>query len=198
MDRMLLILPPHKSDYNTYTKPAWAIVRVPPISLLAVGSYIHANGYEVRIIDCRELIMTHQTNDYMQYITEAIDDFKPDVIGINILTALFPEAVKIAREIKHYSPDSLIIAGGVHPSVEPELTFKQNPYIDAICIGAGEEVSLDIMEGKELNSIPGLMLRNHIGEYVKREMNMDIDKYPFPNYDLVNESYYTVYRVNAV
>src|SRR4030042_2008024 len=132
-------------------------------------------------MDCRELIIKHKTNEYIQFITKTVEGFKPDVIGINILTALFPEAERIACELKGKFPDCLIIAGGVHPSVEPELTFQQNQYIDAICIGAGEEVCLDIMEGKDIGSISGLMHRYHINEYEKRTVNMDIDKYPFPN-----------------
>ena len=72
MNKMLLILPPHKSDYNTYTKPSWAICRVPPIGLLAVGGYIRSKGYEVKIIDCRELIIKHKTNDYIPFITDTI------------------------------------------------------------------------------------------------------------------------------
>ncbi len=130
--KMLLILPPYKSDYNTFTKPSWGICRIPPFGLLAVGSYVHSKGYEVKIVDCRELIVKHKTNDYTQYIIKAVMEFEPDIIGINILTALFPEALMIARELKENFPNCPIIAGGIHPSVEPELTLQQNQYIDLI------------------------------------------------------------------
>ncbi len=198
MERILLILPPHKSDFYTYTKPSWGIVRVPPVGLIAVGSYLHAKGYNAKIMDCREVIVTRKTNDYIPFITQAVEDFRPDVIGINILTALFPEAERIARELKTKFPDSLIIAGGVHPSVEPGLTFKQNKYLDGICIGSGEEVALDIMEDKDITAIPGLMMRNQVEKYVKRPVVMDIDKYPFPNFDLVNSKYYTEFTLYTI
>lgn len=194
--KMLLIMPPYKSDFNTFTKPSWGICRIPPFGLLAVGSYVHSKGYEVKIIDCRELIVKHKTNDYTQYIIKGVMEFEPTIIGINILTALFPEALKITRKLKEHFPDCPIIAGGIHPSVEPELTLQQNQYIDAICVGAGEEVCLDIMEGK--NNILGLMYRNHIGNYVSRVTEMDIDKYPFPNYDLVNADYYTEFTLQTL
>jgi radical SAM superfamily enzyme YgiQ (UPF0313 family) len=194
--KMLLILPPHEADFNTFTKPPWGICRIPPIGLLAVGSYVHSKGYEVKIIDCRELIVRHKTNDYIQYIIKAVMESKPNIIGINILTALFPEALRIAQELKKNFPNCLIIAGGVHPSVEPELTFQQNQYIDAICIGAGEEVCLDIMEGK--NNIPGLMYRDHTSNYVSRPVEMNIDKYPFPNYNLANADYYTEFTLYTI
>jgi len=194
--KMLLILPPYKSDFNTFTKPSWGICRIPPIGLLAVGSYVHSKGYEVKIIDCRELIVRHKTNEYIQHIVKVVEEFRPDVIGINMLTALFPEALRIAHGLKENFSDCLIIAGGVHPSVEPELTLQQNQYIDAICVGAGEEVCLDIMEGK--NNILGLMHRGHISNYVSRPVEMNIDKYPFPNYDLVNADYYTEFTLDTL
>ncbi len=197
-NKVLFILPPHKTDFNTFTKPPWGILRIPPVGLLAVGSYVYSKGYDVKIIDCRELIIKHRTNDYMPYIVETVKEFEPGIIGLNILTALFPEAKNIARELKESFPNCLIIAGGVHPSTEPELTFQQNQYIDAICIGPGEEVCLDIMEGKGINNIPGLMCREHTSEYVSRPVEMNIDKYPFPNFDLVNVDFYTEFTLHTV
>jgi len=196
--KMLLILPPHKiTDFNMFTRPSWGVGRGLPLGLLTVGSYIHSKGHDVKIIDCRELIITHSTNEYIQFVTETVREFGPDIIGINILTALFPEAKNISCVLKEKFPNCLIVAGGPHPSTEPELTFQQNQYIDAICIGAGEEVCLDIMEGKDIGNIPGLMYRDSISEYVSRPVEMNIDKYPFPNLDLVNVDYYTEFTLHT-
>lgn len=197
-NKVLFILPPHKTDFNTFTKPPWGILRIPPVGLLAVGSYVHSKGHDVRIVDCRELIIKHKTNEYVQFILEAVAEFKPDVVGINILTALFPEALRIARELKEKFPNLTIIAGGVHPSTEPVLTLQQNQHIDAICIGAGEEVCLDVVEGKDVSSIPGLMHRDFVDKYVERPVEMDIDKYPYPNFDLINIDFYTEFTLHTV
>ncbi len=197
-NKMLFILPPHKTDFDTFTKPPWGILRIPPVGLLAVGSYVHSKGHDVRIVDCRELIIKHKTNEYMQYIIKTVEDFKPNVVGINILTALFPEALNISRKLKEIFPNLLIVAGGVHPSTEPELTLRQNQYVDAICIGAGEEVCLDIAEGKDVSSIPGLMHRDFVDKYEVRPVEMNIDKYPFPNLDLLNIDFYTEFTLRTV
>jgi len=196
--KMLLILPPHEiTDFNMFTRPSWGIGRALPLGLLTVGSYIHSKGHDVKIIDSRELIVKHKTNEYIQLIVEVVEEFRPDVIGISVLTALFPEALKIACELKKNFPDCTIIAGGPHVSTEPDLTFQQNRYIDAICIGAGEEVCLDIVEGKNIDNIPGLMHRNSVDKYVSRPVEMDIDKYPFLNLDLVNVDYYTEFTLHT-
>jgi radical SAM superfamily enzyme YgiQ (UPF0313 family) len=190
--KVILILPPDSSDFDTFKLPSWEIIRIPPVGLIAIGSYVHEKGYEVKIIDCRELIVANKTNDYIPIVLKTIDEFRPDVIGINMLTATFDEATNISRELKNKYPNLLIIAGGPHPSVEPELTFQQNQYIDAICIGAGEEVCLDILDGKKTSAIPGLMRRDHTDRYEQRKVEMDLDKYPFPNYSLANADYTTL------
>jgi len=160
-------------------------------------SYLFSKGYPCELVDCRELIYAYKTNDILPLIARRIGAFKPDVIGINILTAAFEEAKRIAAYIKQQYPHILIIVGGVHPSVEPELTFRQNECVDAIGIGPGEEVCLDIVEGKALNEIAGLMRRGAIEEYSPRKPEQNLDKYPFLNYKLVNHEYYASYSINT-
>lgn len=196
--KAIFILPPHSSDFDNFKLPSWNIVRIPPIGLITIASYLHAKGHEVKVIDCRALITDYKTNDYIPLILKTIDEFKPDMVGINILTALFDEAKKISCEIKSKYPDLLVLVGGVHPSVEPELTFKQNQYIDAICIGAGEEVCLDILEGEKINDIRGLLHRDYSDKFVPRPVELDIDKYPFPNYALVNSNFYTDFTLDTL
>ncbi len=196
--RVLFILPPHSSDFDTFKNPSWSIGRIPPIGLITIGSYLQAKGHDVKIIDCRELIVEHKTNEYIPLILKIVDEFKPDIIGINILTALFDEAKKISYALKTHSPNRIIIAGGPHPSVEPILTFQQNQYIDAICIGPGEEVCLDVLDGKKISGIQGLMHRDHVDKFERRAVNLDIDKYPFPNYDLANRNFYTDFSTSTI
>ncbi|TRZ96028.1 radical SAM protein [bacterium] len=196
-NKAIFILPPYGLDFGLFKVPSWDIQRIPPIGLMAIGSYLYANGHNVKIIDCRHLIAEYKTNDYIPLILQIVDEFKPDMVGINILTALFNEAEKIASRLKKEFPGLTIIAGGPHPSVEPTLTFQQNQHIDAICIGPGEEVCLDIMEGKEINDIDGLLLRGGGDKFKPRPVEMNIDKYPFPDYRLGNVDFYTAFTVNT-
>ena len=198
--KAIFIIPPHGSDIDRSEKSSWSIMRIPPVGLLSIGSYLQEKGHDIKIIDCRELIVTHKTGKYIPILLKAVDEFKPDIIGINVLTALFDETKVISRELKKRFPACVIILGGPHPSVEPVLTFQQNQYVDAICVGAGEEVCLDILDGKKISNIPGLMHRDYIEKFERRGVVLDIDKYPFPDYALANPNYYTdftVYTVNG-
>jgi len=196
--KAVFILPPSNYDFDKSKTPSWDIVRIPPIGLMTISSYLHSKGYNIKIIDCRELIFKYKTNDYAQFVLNIVDEFKPDMIGIDIFTALFDEAKNISRELKKRFPNIIIIAGGVHSSVEPILTFQEIPDIDAICVGPGEEVCLDILERKDIRSIQGLMHRDCVEKFEKRTVILDIDKYPFPNYDLVNSKFYTDFTINTI
>lgn len=198
MSRAIFILPPSGSDFDNFRLPSWSIGRIPPVGLLTIASYLQAKGHEVKVIDSRALIVEHKTKDYLPLILETIEEFRPDMVGINVLTALFEEARKISCEIKNKFPNLLLIVGGVHPTVESELTFSQNPHIDAICIGAGEEVCLDVLEGRRITDIPGLLLRDCADKFVSRPVELNIDKYPFPNYRLGDSGFYTAFTADTL
>ena len=191
--KALFILPAHNQDHDSWKNPAWNHGRIPPISLISIMSYLQSKGHETKLVDSRQLIFYYKTNDYLPIVGKIVRDFNPDVVGISMLTALFDETKEITEHLKKEFPHIPIIAGGPHPSIEPLLTFEQNKYLDAICVGPGEEVCLDILEGRKMGEIPGLMVRGTFETYKKRDVELNIDKYPFPDYHLVSHSFYSAY-----
>lgn len=179
-NKLLLILPPHRTDLNSFYKPSWSIVRIPPIGLFAIKMYLEGKGHIVDILDCRRAIFESKTNDFVKLVIEKIKTTQPDVVGVNAITAIMPNAKIICDAVKENFPNIPVVFGSVHPSVEPNLTLQEIQSIDAVCVGAGEEVCLDIVNGLNWNSIPGLMLRD--GTYTKREPERNLDKYPFPRW----------------
>lgn len=184
MAKVLFILPPSPTDYDIWRLQPNKICRIPPISLLSIATYLHSKGHQVKIVDSREAIYKHQL--HQPQILNAVREFKPDWIGINVLTALFTEAKCIAGTLNSFFPEIPIILGGVHPSVEPELTFEQNEYIDGICIGSGEEIALNICE---TGKIKDLMAGSN---------DKNIDKYPPPDFSLVDSKFYTDFTENTL
>lgn len=172
------------------------ITRIPPLGLFYIASYLNSKGHQVKIVDSRDLILKYSVNNYELAIISSIREFKPDIIGVNTLTANFNEAVYVTKVIKSCAPDIPLIMGGVHPSVEPVLTLKQIPEIDAVCVGEGEEVILELAEGRQ--DIKGLMRRDCIEKYEKRQPELNIDKYPFPDFRLGNAEFYTRYTENTL
>lgn len=189
--KVLLIMPPNDSDMFSSLKPDWSICRIPPIGLLSIASYLTGKGRRTTIIDCRQLITEYPDKPYIYVLIEMIRHLRPDVVGINMLTANYNHVDWIASAIKGFMPKVRIIAGGVHPSVEPELTLEDVIGLDAVCIGAGEEVMLEVAEGNKLQHISGLKLRDEEYIYIPRNQEVDIDRYPYPDYSLLNQEWYT-------
>ncbi len=124
-------------------------------------------------------------------IRETISKFEPDVVGLTIMTTTLPSAFKVASICKEYSRNSIIIAGGIHPTVEPERVLR-NKDIDFLVAGEGEQTLLELLEairseGRALNRIHGLAYRQN-GSFNwngARALYPNIDKIPFPARHLV-------------
>ena len=58
-----------------------------------------------------------------------------DVICFSSMTASATYVEKIASNIKKINKNSMLIWGGIHPTLYPHESIK---YVDAICIGEGD------------------------------------------------------------
>ena len=77
-----------------------------------------------------------------QPISEFVQQFKPDLVGITANTPQVKQAWRTARAIKEVH-DCLIVLGGPHVSVLPEESCEK-PYVDVVVRGEGEEAWIDI------------------------------------------------------
>ena len=184
---MLLVLPPHRENVDSFLKPWWSAERTPPIGILTIASYLRSRGHQVVTLDSRQIIYEYKTNDPSSIILNKIESFSPDIVGINVITANFDSAKYLCQRIRSQFKTPIIL-GGVHPSVLPQLTLEQIPEADMVCVGAGEEVCLELLDGNK--QTPGLYTRNC--EFIPSEPLLNIDKYPFPELS----EYYTKFSSN--
>jgi radical SAM superfamily enzyme YgiQ (UPF0313 family) len=114
--------------------------------------------------------------------------FKPDLVAMGTLTNLYPFTCKMAEQLKRKLGVPIIV-GGHHAQALPDYIL-QNPNVDIVCIGEGEDCLLELanrMErGEDYTDIPGLWVkqggvihRNEMGE-----LENDLDKFPFPEKQL--------------
>lgn len=173
----------------------WPLPRLPPLGLLSIASSLRKKGCPVELLDCSELTCTFGRGAAAPLVARAIDRSLPFLTGLSIYSAVFEEARELARLVKERHPGGLLVAGGAHPSAEPELTLEQIPWLDAVCVGSGEEVCGEIMDGTALDRIPGLMVRGKEEHFTRRKPIADLDTLPFPDFGLVNHSYYSDYAI---
>ena len=150
-----------------------------------LSSYLKKNGHRVFLLFCTNGFNPANAPKFI----ELIKSINADLIGISLMTDEFPDA-KIATEIIKEHLKIPVLWGGTHPSISPEESLK---YADIICIGEGEEALLELCEMMEHNSdyssIQNLwMMRNNtIIKNELRQLEENLDKYPFSDYELTDK-----------
>jgi len=108
-----------------------------------------------------------------------------DAIGISCYIWNKNYSYELARKIKSYNPNCLIIFGGPEPAIENLDFFTQNPFIDVMIKKEGEIAFADLLERTSIadaHDVPGLMI-NHNGVIfdtgTAKRIN-DLDNIPSP------------------
>ncbi len=78
-------------------------------------------------------------------ISQTLDSFKPDIVGITTMTIQYAAAMRVAQTVKSWDKKCPVIVGGAHTSVMPISTIEW-PYIDMIVKGEGEEAFRQIIQ----------------------------------------------------
>ena len=139
---------------------------------------------DVEIIDCQRYQISKE--DFAARLLES----RPDFIGISMLTSEYCEILDYcARISKQTLPSAVVIAGGVHVTIEYESVIS-NPDIDYACRGDGDyalrELLLFLM-GQRDRPVEGWVYRDDNGQTVvgPHATVEDISSLPPPDYDLV-------------
>ncbi len=165
-------------------------ITTPPLGLGYLASILRERGFKVRIID--DLAEKLNFSELIKRLKDCI------VVGITSTTPTFSAALRYAKKIKEALPNIFVILGGVHVTFKPYSALK-NPYVDAVCIGEGEETIIEVAEriesGRSLEGVKGVFFKRdgRIVKNPKREFIEDLDSLPFPAFDLMPLEKYTVF-----
>ncbi|HCE43200.1 MAG TPA: hypothetical protein DET40_06610 [Lentisphaeria bacterium] len=156
----------------------------PPLGALYIAAVVKEKGGKVSLLDSNE----YSEKDFYSRLDSEIMDH-PEV-GITANVSLASSAHRIARYIRGKYPDRKIIWGGPYSTVEYERLIPE--YADIVVLGEGETQAAGIVEGRNLQDIPGIAWYD--GDRIKVNERPpfieDLDKLPFPAWELINpESY---------
>ena len=167
--KVLLIEPP----VSPYDVPTIIFGMPPPYHLeVLAGKLVGYN--DVHILDMR----IHEDID------AELVRFRPDLVGCSCVAANSHLVKQLLRRVKKLAPEIITVVGGHHPSLMPEDCNE--PFIDIVVIGEGEETLYEVVERCESNrdweGISGIAYRTKDGEFrVNRSRElMDLDKLPVP------------------
>jgi len=89
--------------------------------------------------------------------------YKPDIIGISVMTAKLSSSIVISKICKELLPNTKIVWGGPHPTILPEKSLKFDS-VDFLVRGEGEETFKNflaaIKNSSSPNQIDGISYKN--------------------------------------
>jgi anaerobic magnesium-protoporphyrin IX monomethyl ester cyclase len=154
-----------------------------PLALLAIGSELDPEKYEVIIIDAR------LEEDARSVVLSHLDGAL--CVGITVLTgAPISDALDISRAVKSVRPDLPVVWGGWHPSMFASECLAE-ASVDITVRGQGEETFVEIVqrlaEGLSLEGCAGCTVRlpdGRIHENPPRAL-APVDEFRAHDYNLV-------------
>ena len=186
--KILLLDPPHQ---------IFAALRLwmPSPGLMTLGSYLEREGgFDIDVLDSTTFAQPWTD------LEKKLNDNNYDIVGITCQAATFhKDAIHAVRQVRRCLPNTVIIGGGGHFTLNYEVMFSQAPELDFIILGEGELTLTELLQNlPDKNTdctIGGLAYRKDgkIKTTGPRAHIEDLDSLPMPGYhlmDLANPTYY--------
>lgn len=159
-----------------------------PLSLLCPATPLDRQGYRIKIID--EFANPNWRREFLEVLTQ-----KPLCFGVTCMTGpQILHALAACKLVREVYPDVPIIWGGIHASLLPEQTLE-NPYVDIVVVGEGEETFPELVKALEsdtpLSNISGICYKENGKVYHTADRPfVKLDDQPLLSYHLINMDHY--------
>lgn len=187
--RAIIINPPHPPGYVSNKDSMGGFGQLfprgaphfPPLDLPYLAAYLLREGFEIRVIEAGAL------DQSCAEVCDAIASEEGSGALAVIRTSLptIDWDLEVCAEFRRRCPGlPLALCGGAVPSLL--FRIQLYPAVDFAILGEPDETVTELMRGKELAKIPGLMFRETDGwrQTPARKADRDLDRLPFPRWDL--------------
>lgn len=144
-----------------------------PLALEYLGAGLKLDGHHVALLDAR----------LEPQIETVLCRERPDLVGLTGYTSQVPVIKDMAARTKVLLPDSLVVVGGHHATVQPE-DFNE-PCIDMVVVGEGvvtlREIARNLELGAPLAEIRGIALPGSEMVFSEPRPYTGLDELPFPD-----------------
>ncbi|MBN2120402.1 MAG: cobalamin-dependent protein [Candidatus Omnitrophica bacterium] len=149
----------------------------PPSGLGYIGQYIEEKGLEYEVIDL-------SSGDTFRDLKNTLRDFKPDLVGLSVMSPYYRQAFLVIEYIKRIRPNVCIAVGGHHLSATKVDMLRQCPFIDFGIMHEGEKTFFELCGNRDMAEIPGLIYRknSHILRTEDRDFTSNLEEFPYPLY----------------
>jgi anaerobic magnesium-protoporphyrin IX monomethyl ester cyclase len=179
----LIATRPNRRRHKVVLYNPQAVFFTLPLALLAIGSELDPEVYEVIIVDGR--LEPDAESVVLSHLDGAL------CVGVTVLTgAPISDALRLSRAVKRARPDLPVVWGGWHPSMFARECLSE-PAVDVTVRGQGEETFAEIAQrlaaGQSLQDCAGCTVRladGTIHENAARPLAA-VDKFRAHDYKLI-------------
>ncbi|MHA1311700.1 MAG: B12-binding domain-containing radical SAM protein [Candidatus Helarchaeota archaeon] len=164
-------------------------IQSPNLGILYLISYLREKITDLELYYIEPFLTARQH-------LEKLKEISPDVYGISFSSLVREKIYNFVKYVRKSFPNIPIIAGGAHPSADPEEVLQRSD-IDICVIGEGEVTTYELIEHfknnkSDISKIPGIAFKknNQIIRTVPRPLIKDIDTIPMLAWDFINFNNY--------
>ncbi len=152
-----------------------------PIGLAYLAAVLEDNGHEVTVIDCPAIEADHEK------LRAELASFEPLMVGVTSMTPTIQSALLSAHVAKEACPDAMVVLGGPHATFMDEQVLSDEPAVDVVVRGEGEQTLLElahVSDSNGLHAIDGITFKNkrQIVRTPNRPFIQKLDELPRPAY----------------
>jgi radical SAM superfamily enzyme YgiQ (UPF0313 family) len=161
-----------------------------PVAIGCIAAYLKKHGIAVNVVDDEIVDITPSV---LREKVEGLE--KPYIFGLSCLTAHVVRGYALSKMIKAEFPDSIVVAGGLHPTALPDEALELDT-IDYVVRGEGEETMLKlyraIRSGEDITPLQGISYKRdgRIVHNPEAPLIPDLDDIPIFPYELFNNPKY--------
>jgi anaerobic magnesium-protoporphyrin IX monomethyl ester cyclase len=185
--RVALVNIPHPAIGSRIPKE-----QLPPLGLLSVGGPLIDDGHEVRLFDGEIGPVP------LAELESRIIQYRPDLVlfGHSGSSSAQPIISRVAQMVQQRLPGCRIVYGGVHPTYFWREILAEEPWVDAIVRGEGEETGRQLVRafaaGISLEDVAGLAFRRDGAPFATASASVirDLDSYRI-GWELIDHARYS-------
>jgi len=166
------------------TERSWAVASIGPGF---IASFLRAHDHEVAFVRA-------SVDDADEDVVARVAAHGPGLLGVSLTTRQWLRGRRLVAAIRARA-DVPVLAGGLHPTFSPEAVLDA-PGFDFVCLGEGEEATLDLVtaleSGGPVGSIANLWPRGGTRPALRAPFE-PIDELPWVARDLLDEPTGTVH-----
>ena len=149
---------------------------LPPLGIAYIAAVLIDRGFDVVMQDyaIRNISIEKAVSDILEH--------NPDFLGVTSTTLQYNTAMKIIDAVKAKDPSIKIVLGGSHFTALPVKSFEDIKGLDYGIVGEGEYSFCDLIEGKSMQDIEGLVFRKEGDIFYKDDFAIikDLNSLPYP------------------